>query len=182
DYTLRNRMPILHEGAVAFFTLARKIRAKRGKYLAIPPRSGYSPGRCVPDQSGAAPPATIPPAARRPESTPHVSIGAARSRPADAAEQNLMTQDIDFASLGLAAPLLRAASAAVYAHPTPIQAQAIPQVLAGGGLLAGAQTGTGKPAGFTLPVRHQLARTHAHPHPPGRPRCLILTPTRELAA
>ena len=93
-----------------------------------------------------------------------------------------MTQDIDFASLGLAEPLLRAVSEAGYTQPTPIQAQAIPQVLAGGDLLAAAQTGTGKTAGFTLPVLHQLARTHAHPHPPGRPRCLILTPTRELAA
>ncbi|NLF52956.1 MAG: DEAD/DEAH box helicase, partial [Thauera phenolivorans] len=93
-----------------------------------------------------------------------------------------MTQDIDFASLGLADTLLRAVSEAGYTQPTPIQAQAIPQVLAGGDLLAAAQTGTGKTAGFTLPVLHQLAQTHAHPHPPGRPRCLILTPTRELAA
>jgi ATP-dependent RNA helicase RhlE len=55
-------------------------------------------------------------------------------------------------------------------------------VLAGGDLLAAAQTGTGKTAGFTLPLLHMLAATHTHPHPPGRPRCLILTPTRELAA
>ena len=77
-----------------------------------------------------------------------------------------MTQDIDFASLGLAEPLLRAVSEAGYTQPTPIQAQAIPQVLAGGDLLAAAQTGTGKTAGFTLPVLHQLARTHAHPTRP----------------
>ncbi len=93
-----------------------------------------------------------------------------------------MTTDTTFASLGLAEPLLRAIAEAGYTQPTPIQAQAIPQVLAGGDLLAAAQTGTGKTAGFTLPVLHMLAATHAHPHPPGRPRCLILTPTRELAA
>ncbi len=93
-----------------------------------------------------------------------------------------MTEQIDFASLGLAEPLLRAIADAGYTTPTPIQAQAIPQVLAGGDLLAAAQTGTGKTAGFTLPLLHILSATHAHPHPPGRPRCLILTPTRELAA
>ncbi|MBN8443418.1 MAG: DEAD/DEAH box helicase, partial [Thauera sp.] len=93
-----------------------------------------------------------------------------------------MTTETTFASLGLADPLLRAIAEAGYTQPTPIQAQAIPQVLAGGDLLAAAQTGTGKTAGFTLPVLHMLSATHAHPHPPGRPRCLILTPTRELAA
>ncbi|ATE62325.1 DEAD/DEAH box helicase [Thauera sinica] len=93
-----------------------------------------------------------------------------------------MTSETTFASLGLAEPLLRAIAEAGYTKPTPIQAQAIPQVLTGGDLLAAAQTGTGKTAGFTLPVLHMLAATHAHPHPPGRPRCLILTPTRELAA
>ncbi|MCV2219343.1 DEAD/DEAH box helicase [Thauera sp. Sel9] len=89
---------------------------------------------------------------------------------------------VTFASLGLAEPILRAIGEAGYTSPTPIQAQAIPQVLAGGDLLAAAQTGTGKTAGFTLPLLHMLSQTHAHPHPPGRPRCLILTPTRELAA
>jgi ATP-dependent RNA helicase RhlE len=57
---------------------------------------------------------------------------------------------ITFASLGLAEPLLRAVGDAGYDHPTPIQAQAIPRVLEGGDLLAAAQTGTGKTAGFTL--------------------------------
>ncbi|AWI75860.1 RNA helicase [Parazoarcus communis] len=93
-----------------------------------------------------------------------------------------MNTESNFASLGLAEPLLRAISEAGYTTPTPIQAQAIPQVLAGGDLLAAAQTGTGKTAGFTLPVLHLLSQTHVHPHPNGRPRCLILTPTRELAA
>ncbi len=93
-----------------------------------------------------------------------------------------MTTETTFASLGLAEPLLRAIADTGYSVPTPIQAQAIPLVLAGGDLLAAAQTGTGKTAGFTLPVLHRLAAHPVHPHPPGRPRCLILTPTRELAA
>ena len=93
-----------------------------------------------------------------------------------------MNPELTFASLGLAEPLLRAIAEAGYTAPTPIQAKAIPQVLNGGDLLAAAQTGTGKTAGFTLPLLHILSQTHAHPHPPGRPRCLILTPTRELAA
>ncbi|ANQ86682.1 putative ATP-dependent RNA helicase [Azoarcus olearius] len=93
-----------------------------------------------------------------------------------------MTTELTFASLGLAEPLLRAISDTGYTTPTPIQAKAIPLVLAGGDLLAAAQTGTGKTAGFTLPVLHKLAATHVHPHPAGKPRCLILTPTRELAA
>ncbi|GHU05399.1 ATP-dependent RNA helicase RhlE [Betaproteobacteria bacterium] len=88
----------------------------------------------------------------------------------------------DFTSLGLAAPLLTAISGAGYTRPTPIQTQAIPKVLAGSDLLAAAQTGTGKTAAFTLPILHILANNPLHPHPPGRPRCLILTPTRELAA
>ncbi|WP_298012845.1 DEAD/DEAH box helicase [uncultured Aquabacterium sp.] len=90
---------------------------------------------------------------------------------------------MSFENLGLAEPLLKAVSEAGYATPTPIQAQAIPAVLNGGDLLAGAQTGTGKTAGFTLPLLHMLAAT-AKPASGGRRpiRALILTPTRELAA
>ncbi len=89
-----------------------------------------------------------------------------------------------FTDLGLAEPLLRAIRDQGYDTPTPIQAQAIPQVLKGGDLMGGAQTGTGKTAGFTLPMLHRLA---AQPHKKdarGRIaiRALILTPTRELAA
>jgi ATP-dependent RNA helicase RhlE len=94
----------------------------------------------------------------------------------------LPNNEITFASLNLAQPLMRAIADAGYTKPTPVQAQAIPLVLAGGDLLAGAQTGTGKTAGFTLPILHLLsAKPAANPHP-GRPRCLILVPTRELAA
>ena len=93
-----------------------------------------------------------------------------------------MSPDNAFAALGLATPLLRAVAETGYTVPTPIQAQAIPLVLAGGDLLAAAQTGTGKTAGFTLPVLHRLISTPPLNTRPGRPRCLILTPTRELAA
>ena len=89
---------------------------------------------------------------------------------------------LDFTGLGLAEPILRAIADAGYTTPTPIQAQAIPQVLAGGDLLAAAQTGTGKTAGFTLPILHQLSTRAPEAPKPGRPRCLILVPTRELAA
>src|SRR5690554_7597034 len=92
-----------------------------------------------------------------------------------------MMNQTDFASLGLAEPLLRAISEAGYTQPTPIQAKAIPVVLEGRDLLAAAQTGTGKTAGFTLPLLHLMHQNPAQ-RKPGRPRCLILTPTRELAA
>jgi ATP-dependent RNA helicase RhlE len=84
-----------------------------------------------------------------------------------------------FAALGLIDPLQRAVAAAGYVKPTPIQAQAIPHLLAGRDLLGCAQTGTGKTAAFALPILDRLAR---HPRRPGRgPRALVLTPTRELA-
>ena len=93
-----------------------------------------------------------------------------------------MTTPIQFADLGLADPIMRAIAETGYTTPTPIQAQAIPQVLKGGDLLAAAQTGTGKTAGFTLPILHMLLERKVEVRKPGRPRCLILTPTRELAA
>ncbi len=92
-----------------------------------------------------------------------------------------MSTEVTFASLNLAEPIMRAINDAGYTVPTPIQVKAIPQVLNGGDLLAGAQTGTGKTAGFTLPVLHLLHNKPAE-NKAGQPRCLILTPTRELAA
>ena len=92
------------------------------------------------------------------------------------------THSPNFNNLGLAEPILRAISDAGYTTPTPIQMQAIPQVLTGGDLLAGAQTGTGKTAGFTLPILHILSQKPVADLGKGRPRCLMLTPTRELAA
>ena len=87
---------------------------------------------------------------------------------------------MSFAELGLAEPIVRAVTESGYTQPTPIQAQAIPAVLKGGDLLAGAQTGTGKTAGFTLPVL-QLLSGGKRPAPK-TVRALVLTPTRELAA
>ncbi|APE29486.1 ATP-dependent RNA helicase RhlE [Halomonas aestuarii] len=85
-----------------------------------------------------------------------------------------------FSDLGLRAELLRAVEAQGYTTPTPIQLKAIPAVLKGGDLLASAQTGTGKTAGFTLPMLQRLAEG---PRPAKRQvRALVLTPTRELAA
>ena len=93
---------------------------------------------------------------------------------------------MSFSSLGLSEPLVRAVTEQGYHTPTPIQQKAIPAVLAGGDLLAGAQTGTGKTAGFVLPMLQQLSHPRAAPagpRPSRKPlRALILTPTRELAA
>jgi len=88
---------------------------------------------------------------------------------------------MNFAGLGLVDPLLRAIDDAGYTIPTPVQSQAVPHVLEGRDLLAAAQTGTGKTAGFTLPILQRLSGNPIKARP-GRPRCLILTPTRELAA
>ncbi|WP_291932640.1 DEAD/DEAH box helicase [Limnohabitans sp.] len=91
---------------------------------------------------------------------------------------------MNFEELNLAPAIMQAVRELGYETPTPIQAQAIPAVLAGQDLLAGAQTGTGKTAAFTLPMLHKLSLTE-----PGKNRfggkairALVLTPTRELAA
>ena len=91
---------------------------------------------------------------------------------------------MNFTELGLAEPLVRAVREHGYETPTPIQLQAIPQVLKGGDLLAGAQTGTGKTAGFVLPMLQRLMAVPSKKDARGRIaiRALILTPTRELAA
>jgi ATP-dependent RNA helicase RhlE len=86
-----------------------------------------------------------------------------------------------FSDLGLAAPLLAALVAENYPAPTPIQAQAIPHVLAGRDLLGIAQTGTGKTAAFALPILQRLAAEHRPPLPHSC-RALVLAPTRELAS
>ncbi|EEE01143.1 DEAD/DEAH box helicase [Burkholderia multivorans] len=90
---------------------------------------------------------------------------------------------MSFESLGLAEPLVKAVNELGYTSPTPIQQQAIPAVLGGGDLLAGAQTGTGKTAGFTLPILQRLHTFYTEHRSAKRAvRALILTPTRELAA
>ncbi|MEO6410583.1 MAG: DEAD/DEAH box helicase [Burkholderiaceae bacterium] len=99
---------------------------------------------------------------------------------------------MQFTDLGLAEPLLRAVHEHGYTTPTPIQAQAIPAVLSGGDVMGGAQTGTGKTAGFVLPMLQRLMAAKPAPlqataaprgpHAKTPIRALILTPTRELAA
>ena len=86
-----------------------------------------------------------------------------------------------FADLGLSAPLLEMLTAEHYTTPTPIQAQAIPHVLAGRDLLGIAQTGTGKTAAFALPILHRLD-AHRRRAPRRGCRVLVLAPTRELAS
>lgn len=87
---------------------------------------------------------------------------------------------MSFISLGLSAPILKAVADQGYKNPSPIQAQAIPAILAGRDVMGAAQTGTGKTAGFTLPVLENLTKG---PRPrANHVRALILTPTRELAA
>ncbi|MSP86112.1 MAG: DEAD/DEAH box helicase [Methylotenera sp.] len=94
-----------------------------------------------------------------------------------------MTETVKFDSLGLAPELLKALTDSGYTTPTPIQAQAIPLALAGGDLMAGAQTGTGKTAAFALPLLQKLLPLANHGTSPAKHpvRALILTPTRELA-
>ena len=92
-----------------------------------------------------------------------------------------------FSSLGLCEPILKAIKETGYTAPTPIQAKAIPLILKGDDVLAAAQTGTGKTAGFTLPLLERMVQhnkpTDTHKGQPKRHiRALILTPTRELAA
>ncbi len=88
---------------------------------------------------------------------------------------------MSFTKLNLSAPILKAVAEEGYTTPTPVQAQAIPYILEGRDMLAGAQTGTGKTAGFTLPMLELLARNKPAKGP-RHVRVLILTPTRELAA
>ncbi|TAG79350.1 MAG: DEAD/DEAH box helicase [Burkholderiales bacterium] len=104
----------------------------------------------------------------------------ASARPED---ESAALQLLTFAQLNLAEPILRAVLEKGYLTPTPIQAQAIPVVMAGLDVMGGAQTGTGKTAAFTLPILHRMIK-HANtsPSPARHPvRALILAPTRELA-
>jgi ATP-dependent RNA helicase RhlE len=87
-----------------------------------------------------------------------------------------------FSELGLIPPIAQAVAAEGYEKPTPIQERAIPHVLAGRDLLGLAQTGTGKTAAFALPILQRLAQISSGPKGLRHIRCLILTPTRELAA
>jgi len=87
---------------------------------------------------------------------------------------------MSFTQLGLSAPILKAIEEKGYTEPSPIQAQAIPAVLSGRDVMAAAQTGTGKTAGFTLPILEKLSQGNRAGA--NQARVLVLTPTRELAA
>jgi ATP-dependent RNA helicase RhlE len=102
---------------------------------------------------------------------------------ASAVEPAAAAPAITFDQLGLLPELLRAVKDNGYTHPTPIQAQAIPIIMSGKDVMGGAQTGTGKTAGFTLPLLQRLAKyASSSPSPARHPvRALILAPTRELA-
>ena len=89
---------------------------------------------------------------------------------------------MSFTTLGLCEPILQAIKETGYTEPTPIQSQAIPLILEGKDVLAGAQTGTGKTAGFTLPLLQLMSDTPSQKGKARKVRALILTPTRELAA
>ena len=89
---------------------------------------------------------------------------------------------MSFKDLGLAQPILNAIDSLGYQTPSPIQSQAIPPIISGQDVMAAAQTGTGKTAGFTLPILHNLANTEKPKHSGSQARVLVLTPTRELAA
>jgi len=96
------------------------------------------------------------------------------------ANKEIHVTDISFSNLGLADAIQRALAAENYVKPTPIQAQAIPNLLAGKDVLGIAQTGTGKTAAFALPILHKLSQQRPQKGPRS-PRALILAPTRELA-
>ncbi len=87
---------------------------------------------------------------------------------------------MSFGSLGLSPPIIDAVAEQGYEEPSPIQAQAIPAIIAGKDVMAAAQTGTGKTAGFTLPLLEKLSK--GPKAKPNQARALIITPTRELAA
>jgi ATP-dependent RNA helicase RhlE len=101
-------------------------------------------------------------------------------RSAAASRPDVKAPMTTFTDLGLCPPLLKALASEGYETPTPIQAQAIPGVMAGRDLLGIAQTGTGKTAAFALPILHRLAADRK-PAPKRGARVLVLSPTRELA-
>nr|WP_294918128.1 DEAD/DEAH box helicase [uncultured Neokomagataea sp.] len=115
-----------------------------------------------------------------PENSTHSVESAQPETPQDAASPPATAEDDRplFASLPLGEPIMRAIQELGYLHPTPIQAQAIPEVLKGHDVLGVAQTGTGKTASFTLPMLEKLSGSRARAR---MPRSLILEPTRELA-
>ena len=114
-----------------------------------------------------------------PATPPHATIGPGDLEPSSSSE----VKAIEFADFGLDPLIMRAVSELGYRHPTPIQAQAIPVVMSGKDVMGAAQTGTGKTAGFALPIIHSLMPLASSSTSPARhpTRALIIAPTRELA-
>jgi len=146
------------------------------------------PNRAAPDAPAPLPadtddaPAAAAPEVAAPEpaaSEPAAAEPAAADQPAAAATEAPSEPRPTFADLGLSDPVLNAVRDAGYVHPTPIQSAAIPWVLMGRDVLGCAQTGTGKTAGFTLPMIEILSQGRGRAR---MPRSLILEPTRELAS
>src|SRR5256885_14051732 len=109
--------------------------------------------------------------------TPNQRVCPPQPKAAGRVRQQRITFYMSFTDLGRKPELARAVAEKGYVTPTPIQREAIPAVLAGRDVLAGAQTGTGKTAAFILPILQNLASRQAR-----APRALVLTPTRELPA
>ena len=121
----------------------------------------------------------VPGGTAAPAAAQHASAEAATEKDAQSARDAASDPELPlFSELGLSEPIQRAIAEMGYLHPTPIQAQAIPVVLAGRDVMGVAQTGTGKTAGFTLPLLDILSGSRARAR---MPRSLILEPTRELA-
>ena len=117
------------------------------------------------------------------DTAPTAPAPVALSIESDANQTDAAPAPVTFATLNLAEPILRAVTDSGYTTPTPIQAQAIPVVLAGLDVMGGAQTGTGKTAAFTLPILNRMLKhANSSPSPARHPiRALMLAPTRELA-
>ncbi len=142
------------------------------------PRVSERPAPVAPVKPAAAPDGVALAPHTRSQQQPD-AIASAHPAPAPT---SVSATDQGFVALGLRAELVRAVLAHGYSTPTPIQRQAIPAVLQGGDLLGGAQTGTGKTAGFVLPMLQRLMTGHTGVKGKRLPRALILAPTRELAA
>ncbi len=133
----------------------------------------------LPAETQAAPVPEAAPASLEPDAAEPVAQEAAAAPAAELPNEALPTEEpAVFADTGLSEPILRAVAEKGYVHPTPIQAQAIPVVLAGRDIMGVAQTGTGKTASFVLPMMDILHGSRARAR---MPRSLILEPTRELA-
>lgn len=158
-------------------TEAKPAKKTTRRRTAVKTTDAEAPTSTTEEKKPAAKPARRRKAAPKPE--PETEEVPPQDTPASVAEDVLETDDrIRFSDLALSQPILRAVEEMGYTHPTPIQAQAVPEILAGRDVLGVAQTGTGKTASFTLPMLEKLSKSRARAR---MPRSLILEPTRELA-